>query len=98
MWLGCDAPSAVAVIGWAQEDGFLYGEHKPEGSSFLKNLLEVGKVAPVIDRRYPLSDAAEAFRYLAEGHLQGEVVLNVRPCVAPKKMLCEIPILSCWSV
>jgi NADPH:quinone reductase-like Zn-dependent oxidoreductase len=46
---------------------------------FLKNLLETGKVAPVIDRRYPLSDAAEALRYLAEGHAQGKVVLTVQP-------------------
>jgi NADPH:quinone reductase-like Zn-dependent oxidoreductase len=66
VWLGCDAPSAVTgaitVIDWAQEDGFLYGEHKPEGSSFLKDLLEAGKVAPIIDRRYPLSDVTEALR------------------------------------
>jgi NADPH:quinone reductase-like Zn-dependent oxidoreductase len=35
---------------------------------FLKDLLEAGKVVPVIDRRYPLSDAAEALRYLEEKH------------------------------
>ena len=46
---------------------------------FLKDLLETGKVAPVIDRRYPLSDAAEALRYLAEGHAQGKVVLTTQP-------------------
>jgi NADPH:quinone reductase-like Zn-dependent oxidoreductase len=46
---------------------------------FLKDLLEAGKVAPVIDRRYPLSKAAEALRYLAEGHAQGKVVLTVQP-------------------
>jgi NADPH:quinone reductase-like Zn-dependent oxidoreductase len=46
---------------------------------FLKDLLETGKVAPVIDRRYPLSDAAEALRYLAEGHAQGKVVSTVQP-------------------
>jgi NADPH:quinone reductase-like Zn-dependent oxidoreductase len=44
---------------------------------FLKELLEAGKVVPVIDRRYPLSDAAEAIRYLEEGHAQGKVVLRV---------------------
>jgi len=43
----------------------------------LKDLLEAGKVVPVIDRRYPLSDAAEALRYLGEGHAQGKVVLTV---------------------
>jgi NADPH:quinone reductase-like Zn-dependent oxidoreductase len=44
---------------------------------FLGNLVQTGKIAPVIDRRYPLSDAAEALRYLAEGHAQGKVVLAV---------------------
>jgi NADPH:quinone reductase-like Zn-dependent oxidoreductase len=42
---------------------------------FLKELIEAGKVVPVIDRRYPLSDAAEALRYLEERHAQGKVVL-----------------------
>lgn len=44
---------------------------------FLKDLLEAGKVVPVIDRHYALSDAAEALRYLGEGHAQGKVVLTV---------------------
>ncbi|MFI5096580.1 MAG: NAD(P)-dependent alcohol dehydrogenase [Candidatus Acidiferrales bacterium] len=43
----------------------------------LKDLLAAGKVVPVIDRRYPLSDAAEALRYLEERHAQGKVVLTV---------------------
>jgi NADPH:quinone reductase-like Zn-dependent oxidoreductase len=44
---------------------------------FLKELLETGKVVPIIDRRYPLSDVAEALRYLEEGHAQGKVVITV---------------------
>jgi NADPH:quinone reductase-like Zn-dependent oxidoreductase len=44
---------------------------------FLKDLLEAGKITPVIDRRYPLSDAAEALRYLEEGHAQGKVVITI---------------------
>jgi NADPH:quinone reductase-like Zn-dependent oxidoreductase len=44
---------------------------------FLRDLLETGKVVPVIDRRYPLRDAAEALRYLGEGHAQGKIVLTV---------------------
>lgn len=43
----------------------------------LKELLETGKVVPVIDRRYPLSEAAEAIRYLEEGHARGKVVISV---------------------
>jgi len=44
---------------------------------FLAALLESGKVKPVIDRRYPLSETAEAIQYLEEGHAQGKVVITV---------------------
>lgn len=43
----------------------------------LTKLLEAGKVAPVIDRRYPLSETAEALRYLGAGHARGKVVITV---------------------
>ncbi len=44
---------------------------------FLKELLETGKVVPVIDRRYPLSEFVEAIRYYGEGHARGKVVITV---------------------
>ena len=40
-------------------------------------LMAEGKVTPVIDRRYSLSDAAEAVRYLEEGHAKGKVIIDV---------------------
>jgi NADPH:quinone reductase-like Zn-dependent oxidoreductase len=43
----------------------------------MKELLESGKVKPVIDRRYPLKDAADALRYLGQGHARGKVVLTM---------------------
>jgi NADPH:quinone reductase-like Zn-dependent oxidoreductase len=43
----------------------------------LKELIEAGKVTPVIDRTYPLSEAAAAIRYMAEGHARGKTVLTV---------------------
>ena len=43
----------------------------------LKELLEAGKIIPVIDRCYPLSEAAEALRYLGEEHARGKVVITV---------------------
>jgi NADPH:quinone reductase-like Zn-dependent oxidoreductase len=45
--------------------------------AFLKTLLEAGKIVPVIDRRYPLSQTAEAIRYLEEGHAQGKIVITM---------------------
>jgi NADPH:quinone reductase-like Zn-dependent oxidoreductase len=43
----------------------------------MNELLEAGKVVPVIDRRYPLSETAEAIRYLEEGHARGKVIIIV---------------------
>jgi NADPH:quinone reductase-like Zn-dependent oxidoreductase len=43
----------------------------------LQELLEAGKVVPVIDKCYPLSETAEAIRYLVEEHAQGKVVITV---------------------
>jgi len=42
---------------------------------FLKDLLEVGKIKPVIDRRYPLEQVPDAIRYLEEGHVKGKLII-----------------------
>lgn len=44
---------------------------------FITELCEAGKVVPVIDRRYPLSQVPEALRYLGEGRAKGKVVITV---------------------
>jgi NADPH:quinone reductase-like Zn-dependent oxidoreductase len=43
----------------------------------LKELIEAGQVTPVIDRSYPLSEAAQAIRYLEQGHARGKVIITV---------------------
>ncbi len=43
---------------------------------FMKELLEAGKVVPVIDRRYPLSELPDAIRYLEQEHARGKVVIE----------------------
>lgn len=70
----------LSLIG-RKKMGFFLANINQKDLLFLKELLEAGKVAPVIDRRYPLSNAAEALRYLAEGHAQGKVVLTVQPSI-----------------
>jgi NADPH:quinone reductase-like Zn-dependent oxidoreductase len=44
---------------------------------YMTELIEAGKVKLVIDKRYPLSETAEAVRYLGEGHAKGKVVITV---------------------
>jgi NADPH:quinone reductase-like Zn-dependent oxidoreductase len=55
--------------------------HSPNAKdlAFMKELIEAGKVAPVIARVYPLSEAAEALRNYEDGHAQGKVVIAVAP-------------------
>ena len=43
----------------------------------MKELIEAGKITPVIDRTYPLNEVAEAIRYLEAGHARGKVVITV---------------------
>ena len=52
--------------------------HKPNKDlAFMKELFEAGKVVPVIDGRYPLSEVPEALRYFGEGHAKGKIVITV---------------------
>jgi NADPH:quinone reductase-like Zn-dependent oxidoreductase len=43
----------------------------------LRDLIETAKVTPVIDRTYPLAQAADAIRYVEEGHARGKVVVTI---------------------
>ncbi len=45
---------------------------------FMQELLEEGKVVPVIDRHYPLNDVSQAIGYLEEGHARGKVIITVK--------------------
>jgi NADPH:quinone reductase-like Zn-dependent oxidoreductase len=55
---------------------FIAKFNKPD-MTVLRELLEAGKITPVIDRRYELSEVADAFRYLGEGHAQGKIVITM---------------------
>jgi NADPH:quinone reductase-like Zn-dependent oxidoreductase len=55
----------------------LVSKERSQDLVVLKELIEAGKLTPVIDRTYPLSQAAEAIRYLHKGHARGKVVITV---------------------
>ena len=57
--------------------GSMYTNPNQKDYEFLIELFEAGKVVPVIDRYYPLSEVPEALRYLEGGHAQGKVVITV---------------------
>jgi NADPH:quinone reductase-like Zn-dependent oxidoreductase len=52
-------------------------KHNRDDLAVLKDLVEAGEVAPVIDRLYTLSDVPEALRHQGEGHAQGKIVIAV---------------------
>jgi NADPH:quinone reductase-like Zn-dependent oxidoreductase len=61
----------------SQKMGTFICKENHEDMLVLKELIETGKVTPVIDRAYPLSEVPKAIRYLEEGHARGKVVIIV---------------------
>ena len=58
----------LASVGKSQKVVFFVSKNEKDDMVVLHDLLEAGKVTPVIDRRYELSEVPDAFRYLGEGH------------------------------
>ncbi len=66
----------ISIVG-RKKLGSMYANPNQKDYVFLIELLEAGKVVPVIDRRYPLSEVPEALRYYGEGHTRGKVVISI---------------------
>ena len=66
----------ISMMG-SKKLGSMYTNPNQKDYVYLIELFEAGKVVPVIDRRYPLSEVPEALCYLEEGHAQGKVVITV---------------------
>jgi NADPH:quinone reductase-like Zn-dependent oxidoreductase len=66
----------------SQRLGSFLAKPSKEDLQILKELIEEGKVTPVIDRTYSLEEVPEAIRYLEEGHARGKVVISVQGAAA----------------
>jgi NADPH:quinone reductase-like Zn-dependent oxidoreductase len=67
----------LASLRGSQRAVFFIAKTNRADMEILRELLESGKVRPVVDRRYELADTADAFRYLGEGHARGKIVVTV---------------------
>src|SRR5262249_51526581 len=79
-WIGTLARPLKALVLTPfvkQEMGMMLAEINNKDLTTLADLMQTGKVKPVIDRSYPLSQIREAMRYLEEGHARGKVVINL---------------------
>ncbi|HUN27882.1 MAG TPA: NAD(P)-dependent alcohol dehydrogenase [Steroidobacteraceae bacterium] len=70
----------LPVVSWFTSQKFVTFEASLEQRDleYLANLIQLGKLTPVIDRRYPLAATAAAITYLENGHARGKVVIDVQ--------------------
>jgi len=67
----------ISMTGSREVGMLMWKPFKKDDVAVLKQLIEAGEVAPVIDRTYPLSEVAEALRYQEQGHARGKLVITM---------------------
>jgi NADPH:quinone reductase-like Zn-dependent oxidoreductase len=67
----------VSGLGSGHRVAFFVAKPNSSDLGVLAELIEAGKVRPVIDRCYALDDVADGFRRLAEGHARGKIVVRL---------------------
>jgi NADPH:quinone reductase-like Zn-dependent oxidoreductase len=75
--LGHIAKVRLAALRGSQKAVFFIANFNGPDMGVLRELLESGKVKPVVERRYELGQVADALRYIGEGHAQGKIVINL---------------------
>ena len=66
----------ISLVG-KQKMGALTSTPNQKDLLFMKELLESGRIRPIIDRRYPLGKVSEAIRHVEEGHAKGKVIISL---------------------
>ena len=64
---------------------FFVAKSNQEDLSFMRELMEAGKITPVIDRRYRLSETPQAIKYLGEGKARGKIVITIADDQQPSR-------------
>ena len=67
----------ISIFGSKKMGLVVWKPNNKDDMDSIKELFEAGKIVPVIDKRYPLSEVAEAMRYLEEGHVRGKLVITM---------------------
>jgi len=86
--LGRMLQSLIVAPFISQKSPFLLTKPNKADLQALADLMEAGRVTPVIDCRYAFADAAAAMRHLETGHARGKVVITVDAVESPAPNLC----------
>jgi NADPH:quinone reductase-like Zn-dependent oxidoreductase len=75
--LGRIAKVLLAALPGSRKAVFFIAKLNKPDLAVLRELVDAGKLTSVVERRYELSESADAFRYMGEGHAQGKIVVTM---------------------